>query len=266
MYFDFHLHSDFSEDSTSPMEDMIQKGIEQHLRGMCFTEHTDLDFPGDTFTFLTDLDAYEKRFLELKEKYQSRISLYLGLEVGLQPHLEKKIPALCASKNFDFLIGSTHVANRLDPYEAAFFEKRTETQAYQNYFEVLLENLQTYSCFDTCGHIDYVVRYGPSKNSNYFYKNHADTLDEILKTLIHNGIGMECNTAGFKYGLGQPHPCVEILKRYKELGGEILTLGSDAHAPCHIAYDFPKAAALLKTCGFKYYTIFKNRKPEFILL
>ena len=121
------------------------------------------------------------------------------------------------------------------------------------------KNLQTYSCFDTCGHIDYVVRYGPSKNVHYCYKNHADILDEILKTLIDKGIGLECNTAGFKYGLGQPHPSTEILKRYKELGGELLTLGSDAHAPCHIAYDFQKASDLLKACGFRYYTIFKEK-------
>ena len=106
----------------------------------------------------------------------------------LQPHLKKEIPALCTSKNFDFLIGSTHLADRMDPYEAVFFDNRTEKQAYQNYFEVLLKNLQTYSCFDTCGHIDYVVRYGPFKNTHYCYKNHADTLDEILKTLIHNAV------------------------------------------------------------------------------
>lgn len=266
MYYDFHLHSNFSEDSTSPMEDMIKEGIKQNLKGMCFTEHTDLDFPGNNFTFLADLDAYEKTFLQLKEKYRSQIKLYLGLEVGLQPHLKEEIPALCASRNFDFLIGSTHVADCLDPYDNAFFENRTETQAYQRYFEVLLKNLQTYSCFDTCGHIDYVVRYGPSKNVHYCYKNHADILDEILKTLIDKGIGLECNTAGFKYGLGQPHPSTEILKRYKELGGELLTLGSDAHAPCHIAYDFQKASDLLKACGFRYYTIFKERKSEFIPL
>ena len=235
MYYDFHLHSNFSEDSTSPMEDMIKEGIKQNLKGMCFTEHTDLDFPGNNFTFLADLDAYKKTFLQLKEKYRSQIKLYLGLEVGLQPHLKEEIPALCASRNFDFLIGSTHVADCLDPYDNAFFENRTETQAYQRYFEVLLKNLQTYSCFDTCGHIDYVVRYGPSKNVHYCYKNHADILDEILK-------------------------------RYKELGGELLTLGSDAHAPCHIAYDFQKASDLLKACGFRYYTIFKERKSEFIPL
>lgn len=266
MYFDFHIHSSFSEDSTSPMEDMIQTGIKQNLKGMCFTEHTDLDFPENNLAFLTNLDEYQKIFLELKEKYQSQIELFFGLEVGLQPHLKKEIPELCASKNFDFLIGSTHVVDRLDPYKATFFENRSETQAYQRYFEVLLKNIQTYSCFDVCGHIDYVVRYGPSKNACYSYKDYSDLLDEILKTLIQKEIGIECNTSGFKYGLGQPHPSCEILKRYKELGGEIITLGSDSHLPCHIAYDFDKASALLKSCGFRYYTIFKNRTPKFIAL
>ena len=111
MYYDFHLHSNFSEDSTSPMEDMIKEGIKQNLKGMCFTEHTDLDFPGNNFTFLADLDAYEKTFLQLKEKYRSQIKLYFGLEVGLQPHLKEEIRALCTSRNFDFLIGSSHVAD-----------------------------------------------------------------------------------------------------------------------------------------------------------
>ena len=92
---------------------------------------------------------------------------------------------------------------------------------------------------------------------------YREILDEILKVLIEKGIGLECNTAGFKYGLGHPNPTEEILLRYHELGGEILTLGSDGHAPKHLAYDFEKAGNLLKACGFRYYTIFKNRKPEF---
>ena len=116
------------------------------------------------------------------------------------------------------------------------------------------------------GHIDYVVRYGPDKNTYYSYADYADVIDEILKQLIHNGKGIEVNTAGFKYGLGHPNPCEDILKRYRELGGEILTLGADAHQPEHIAYDFQRLPKLLQTCGFSYYTVFKNRKAQFIAL
>lgn len=156
--------------------------------------------------------------------------------------------------------------DRLDPYNPEFYENRTQKEAYQRYFEVVLENLRTFSCFDTCGHIDYVVRYGPEKNKGYSYQTYADILDEILKTLIEKGIGLECNSAGFKYGLGHPNPTEDILLRYRELGGELLTLGSDGHAPEHMAYDFLKTGELLKACGFRYYTIFRKRKPEFIKL
>ena len=112
----------------------------------------------------------------------------------------------------------------------------------------------------------YVVRYGPTKNQNYSYQKHADIIDRILRTILESGKGIELNTSGFRSGLGQPNPCVDILKRYKELGGEIITVGSDAHKPEHVGADFDKACTILKDCGFQYYTIFEKRAPEFIRL
>ena len=266
MYCDFHLHSSFSTDSNAPMEKMVLQGIELGLPAMCFTEHMDLDFPSEEPEFLVDLPAYKSRFLELKEKYKDKIELYFGLELGLQPHLKEELPALSNSETFDFIIGSTHVVDHMDPYEKTFYQGRTEKESYRRYFEVLLENLKLFSCFDSCGHIDYVVRYGPNKNRDYTYEKYQDLLEEILKILVTKGISLECNTAGFKYGLGHPNPTEKILTRYRELGGELLTLGSDAHAPEHIAYDFSRAGQLLKACGFQYYTVFKNRKPVFLPL
>lgn len=266
MYCDFHLHSSFSTDSDAPMEKMVLQGIELGLPAMCFTEHMDLDFPSEEPEFLVDLPAYKSRFLELKEKYKDKIELYFGLELGLQPHLKEELPALSNSENFDFIIGSTHVVDHMDPYEKTFYQGRTEEESYRRYFEVLLENLKLFSCFDSCGHIDYAVRYGPNKNRDYTYEKYQDLLEEILKILVTKGISLECNTAGFKYGLGHPNPTEKILTRYRELGGELLTLGSDAHAPEHIAYDFSRAGQLLKACGFQYYTVFKNRKPVFLPL
>ena len=93
-----------------------------------------------------------------------------------------------------------------------------------------------------------------------------DILDECLRTLIFKGKGIELNTAGFKYGLGHPNPHETILRRYKELGGEILTVGSDAHKPEHLAWNFPQIPELLKNCGFSYITVFDQRKPSFLAL
>ena len=119
---------------------------------------------------------------------------------------------------------------------------------------------------DVYGHIDYVVRYGPNKNKFYTYGRYEEILEEILRTLISRNVGLEVNTGGFHYGLGHPNPCEEILTRYRQLGGEILTIGSDAHIPGNIAFDFHKLPDLLKSCGFTHYTVFQNRRPQFLPL
>ena len=152
------------------------------------------------------------------------------------------------------------------PYYPEFFEGRSEDEAHQEYFESILECVKETPYFDVYGHLDYVVRYGPTKNQNYSYQKHADIIDRILRTIVESGKGIELNTSGFRSGLGQPNPCVDILKRYKELGGEIITVGSDAHKPEHVGADFDKACTILKDCGFQYYTIFEKRAPEFIRL
>ena len=113
------------------------------------------------------------------------------------------------------------------------------------------------------GHIDYVVRYGPNQNRQYSYGRYKEILDEILRTLIRKNVGIELNTGGYHYGLGEPNPCVNIIRRYRELGGEIITIGADAHTPDKISYAFDKAADVLRECGFSYYAVFKNRRPVF---
>ena len=154
----------------------------------------------------------------------------------------------------------------IDPYYPEYYQGRSEDQAYREYFESILENLAVFDCFDVYGHIDYVVRYGPNRNQYYTYEKFADLLDEILRAIIQKGKGIEINTGGFKYGLGHPNPTEAVLKRYRELGGEIITIGADAHKPEHVAYDFQKVPDILQEAGFKYYTVFQGRKPIFYKL
>ena len=127
-------------------------------------------------------------------------------------------------------------------------------------------NIENNQNFDVLGHIDYVVRYGKYREKEYSYEKYAYWLDEILKKIISYGKGIELNTSGLKYGLPFAHPTLEVLKRYKKLGGEILTVGSDAHRPEHLAYDFHKVNDILGEAGFEYYTEFKERKPVFCKL
>lgn len=272
MLWDTHLHCNFSGDSGSTPESMAEAAIAKGLAGICFTDHLDYDYPPDPSLFLLDLAGYCQAIRRLQEQYAGRIQILHGIELGLQPHLAGKHAQLLREWDFDFVIGSSHTVHGIDPYYPAYYSNKTEDEAYLEYFESILENIRAFQnlpggcCFDVYGHLDYVVRYGPNKNAFYSYEKFRDVIDEILRLLIRSGKGIEVNTAGFKYGLGHPNPCEEILKRYRELGGEILTAGADGHQPEHVAYGFDGLKQLLLDCGFSYYTVFKGRKAEFIPL
>ena len=265
---DCHMHSSFSADSDTPMEVMIHRAVETGLQGITFTEHLDPDYPvtPDNLDFSLNIPAYKEKLAELSDIYKDKIQVRFGIELGLQMHLGEYFDSLLSQTPFDFVIGSSHLVHGYDPYYKEYFKGREESACYREYFESILENISAYDGFDVYGHIDYVVRYGPNKNREYSYGRYKDILDEILKKLISMGKGIELNTGGYHYGLGEPNPCTAVIRRYRELGGEIITIGADAHTPDKIACAFDKAASVLEACGFRYYTIFKDRKPEFISL
>lgn len=259
---DFHMHSSFSSDSETPLECMIESAVARGLSAICFTEHLDLDYPENCGTFSVDLERYRLELFRLRERYQGTITIRFGLEMGMQSHLGSRYARIAREYPFDFLIASQHLLDGQDPYYQAFWEKRDERASYRRYFESILENLKTMPEYDTLGHLDYIVRYGPTQNRFYSYEAYAEQIDAILRFLIAEGKCLEVNTAGFKYGLGHPNPEESVLRRYRELGGSLITVGSDAHRPEQIAYAFDKAETLLRELGFQSYTVFCRREPE----
>lgn len=277
MFWDTHMHTSFSTDSSTPPDVMVKEALHLGLDGICITDHLDYDYPCEPGTpstrqdgfsddFLLDTASYFPSMKALQTQYADSFNILIGIELGLQPHLGSRYRSVLHDFAFDFVIGSSHVVHGQDPYYPQYYEGKTEEEAYIEYFSSILENIDAFHDFDVYGHIDYVVRYGPNRNAAYSYAKYADILDAILQKLISLGKGIEVNTAGFKHGLGHPNPTEDIIKRYRELGGEIITVGSDAHKPEHIAYDFHKLPGILKEAGFSYYTVFKNRKPTFITL
>lgn len=266
MLWDTHMHTHFSGDCKATPESMIEAARNIGLGGLCFTDHLDLDYPKEPELFLMDLDKYASCMQSLSAKYADIFPVRTGIELGLQPHLASQLKNITTSYAFDFVIGSSHVAHGMDPYYPEFYTGKTEDEAYDEYFSSILENIAVFQDFDVYGHIDYVVRYGPNKNQFYSYEKFSDIIDEILKKLITLGKGIEINTGGFKAGLGHPNPTEDILRRYRELGGEIITIGADAHAPEYVGFAFDKVPNILKACGFQYFTVFKNRKPQFFPL
>lgn len=264
---DFHMHTDFSSDSKAPPRKMIEGAIEKGMKTICFTDHHDKDYPFypdmGMNAFLFDVDKYFQVLTPLREEYSNRIDIRIGVEIGLQPHLGDFYRKLAHKYPFDFVIGSVHIVNGRDPYYPEMFQERADKEVYKETFLATLENLETVEAFDVLGHIDYVVRYGEHMAEEYNYFKYAEILDAILRKVIALGKGIELNMSGFKYGLGFCHPHPDLIRRYKEMGGEIITVGGDAHKPEHIAYEFHKAGDILRSCGFKYYTEFKDRRPIF---
>lgn len=264
---DFHLHTAHSEDSETPMEQQIEAGIRAGLKYMCFTEHMDRDFPGSDGgkkLFEVDTDKYREHCMECREKYLDRMDVRFGIEYGCQSHLRQHNIDYVNQYPFDFVIASQHLVNGIDVYYPEYFEGMSEHEAYLKYFEATLESICVFDGFDVFGHIDYIVRYGPNRNRDYRYADYRDVLDEILKQLIMRDKGIELNTGGFRKLGDEANPGREILKRYREFGGEIITVGSDAHKPEDVAGDFDRAEALLKETGYEHYCIFKDRKPVFL--
>lgn len=270
---DMHMHTWFSTDSEACPRDMADEAVRKGLKTICFTDHFDKDDLEWGEEGIFDVDAYFVEMQKLQEEYAGKLNIRIGIELGLRTYLKDYYEELTKKYPFDFVIGSVHnvpykkdaEGNILytDPAAEKLFTDRTDKEAYRLMMETTLENVRTSDCFQTLGHLDYVVRYGKSREKEYSYTDYADIIDEILKLLIEKEKGLEMNSAGLKYGLPFAHPHPDVLKRYRELGGEIITIGADAHKPEHIAYDFAKAEEILKSCGFKYYTEFFEQKPVF---
>ncbi|WP_049728084.1 histidinol-phosphatase HisJ family protein [Dorea sp. D27] len=260
---DVHMHTSFSHDSKAAPEEMILGAIDKGLEMICFTDHFDKDEMEWGEESIFDPEEYFKVLRPLQEKYEGRIDIRIGVELGLRPYLGDYYRELTASYPFDFVIGSVHCVDAADPATGKLFEGRTDEEAYRIAFEEILKDIRSCKDYDVLGHLDYVVRYGAGREKAYVYHAFADIIDEILRTLIAGGKGLELNTAGLKYGLPFAHPHPDVLRRYRELGGEMVTVGADGHCPQHIAYDFQKAGDILKSCGFTYYTEFSGRKPVF---
>lgn len=266
-YSDFHVHTAYSTDGTSTMQEMIEGAIQKGLRSICFTDHYDYDHhyekPED---FLFDYVSAFSTFQFFKEKYQADITLLFGAELGLLPHLGNYYASFAKSLPFDYLIGSSHVVNDLDPYYDTFWSGRSVLESMHTYLQEECTCAKEVRDFDCYGHLDYAFRYHKQCASIFSYQEFSDELDVLLKELIESGRGIELNTGGYSYSPNEPNPHRSILKRYNDLGGEIITLGSDAHHTSQLGREFQKATDLLTTCGFTYYTIFKERKPSFLPL
>lgn len=264
--YDFHIHSHFSTDSTSPMHIYAGKAIELGLKGICFTDHVDPDYASSEISFDFSYDDYMNELIGIRASFCDELEIFSGMELGMQPHNLTDNTAVLKDKSFDFVIGSIHCVNRKDMYDGSFIEGRTINEGILNYFKDMLYCIDNFNDYDVLGHLDGVRRYIGNNEDKFSYNLYKGLIHDVLCKLINSYKGIEINTAGPRYGLSSIHPLPEILKLYRFLGGEIITIGSDSHSPDTLGYGHESALKLLSELGFRYYTIYKDRKPIFIKL
>lgn len=267
---DQHMHTDFSYDSSAPMEEMIGAAVEKGLKHVAITEHNDFNYPvSEQFPkgcWDLNVDSYLYDLLTMREKFAGKATIGFGIEVGLQESILKENSSLTDSQNFDFVIGSVHLVNGVDTYDEKFYRGRTPSEAINEYFDSVLANINKFKNFDVLGHLDYLTRTLPGHEADYKPSDYKDKIDEILKVLVENNKGLELNTQTLGKGFKYPNPWPEVLKRFNELGGEIITIGSDAHKPEAIGAGFDVAEEILKDTGFRYYCVYHYRMPAFVRL
>lgn len=260
MIADFHIHTRFSGDSEANVDKVIQSAIDKGMKYMAITDHNDFEFENGMFEL--DTESYFDYMTKKKSEYKNDINISVGIECGLEPKFCDRINKLVSSYDFDFVIGSSHVINGRDPYYKEYFENRSVHDAMVEYLLSISENIDMFDNFDVYGHLDYMMRYAPinPEEKRYDYDEYAEYFDSILTKLIKKGKGIEINTSPLKSGLYDTNPNLQVVKRYAELGGKIITVGSDAHKPEHIGHSFDIAEKMLNNSGFAYFNVFDNRK------
>lgn len=262
MYYDYHIHSHFSSDCESDMKDVIEMAIELKLKEICFTDHIDYDYCDSSIRFDFNLDEYTDYIELMRKKYGDYIKILKGVEIGIQPHIVEKCDKLVKNNGFDFVIASMHTCNRQDLYSGAFYLNKTPKEAYLKYFEELLYCIKNFRNFNVVGHLNILARYN-DEVAKESLTDYFDILEVIFKALIERNKGIEINTSSLRYS-NTLLLSADILKFYHDLGGKIITLGSDTHVPNTLSYKFDYIYDILREIGFEYITTFEEMKPKFV--
>lgn len=260
-YMDQHVHTEFSPDASSDLLGLIKRAKQLGLKRFVVTDHYEVDSNDFDNDEIIDFDSFLLRFDALKLEHPE-LDLRLGVELGYQEHNQQQMSDITKQYPFDFVIASIHDGDRKSFYKGDFFLNKTQDEAYHHYFQLMLDMVNNFTDYDVVGHLDYIMRYGDPAINTLQYSHHKDIINEILKVIIRNGKGIEVNTSGMTYyDLGYFHPQREILEAYYNLGGTIITVGSDAHQNERLYEHVEDVIQQLADIGFTSITEFVNRKP-----
>lgn len=267
MLVDYHCHTNFSADSDAPMSEQCEAAINKGVVQIAFTEHEDYN-PGDMTSFYFKHDAYMAELSRCREQYGSRLAIRAAIEVSEPHEYAEAAGAVLSRHDWDFVLGSLHwIQPGINTYLEDFMTYAGDwRQSFRNYFTQLIA-LASAGDFDILSHIDYPSRYNQHIHAGaYNITEYEEIIREVLRHIIARGKGIEINTSPWRKGLSDPNPPAIVVKWYREMGGEVLTLGSDAHAPKDVGAGIERAKAIAMDAGFTRMATFSQRKPAFFKL
>lgn len=273
MLVDYHIHTNYSDDCEYPMEEVVRDAVSMGITELCFTDHVDYGVKTDWDSgervvykagmarLNVDYKRYYKEVLELRIKYADKIKLKLGMEFGVQMYTLEKYEKLFAGYPFDFIILSLHQVENKEIWCKEFQEGRSWKEYNECYYREMLALVQNYKNYSVLGHIDFITRY--DDNGKYPFEKVKPIIEEILKVVIEDGKGIEINTSCYRYGLNDLTPGREILCLYRQLGGRIITIGSDSHKREDLGNYIEETKQELRKLGFKEYCTYEKMQPIF---
>ena len=272
---DFHLHTKFSDDSILEIDDLVDAAIEKNIKILCITDHVEPEeFEENRLSKELKLktESYFKEIAELRQKWESRsssreVKILTGVELGLSPETLDIGKKYIKANSFDFVLGSLHAVNGREVNDRSLYELRDEKEVLRIYLEELYRCIKKFDEFDSLAHIDLIRRYikrYKGKNEIFYCFNPDPELnylvDDILRIIRDKGKGLEVNSSGYRYGLLTPMPSFEVIKRFRGLGGEIITIGSDAHSTNQVGEKLQNVREIILEAGFKYVFKYEKRK------
>jgi histidinol-phosphatase (PHP family) len=255
---DYHMHSDFSCDCKYSMAEMCRAAVEKGIPEIGFTEHYDLH-PGESCPDWFRPDPWWAELERCRAEFAGRLTIRAGIEIG-EPHIYGDAArAMIARGPFDYVLGSLHWVGRESIFDIGYFESRPADEAFRLYFDEL-ERMTRAGGFDSLSHFDVPVRTAFPVYGEYDPRRYEDAIRPVLRNCIEHGIALDLNTAALRRKANVLTPGPDILRWYVEMGGERITLGSDAHRPEHIGSYLEVALEAARAAGLKYVTQFEGRQ------
>lgn len=273
---DCHSHTHNSPDGDGSVLSMCRRAMELGLKAYAVTDHCEVNrfYSSDTYTatpkeydtydFGIDFEKSMEENTKVKNKLGEKLNFICGIELGQATFDMELADKIVSDPRLDFILGSVHQIPDAEDFAFIDYNTADATVLLERYFDEMIK-LCRWGKFDVLSHLTYALRYMEGeKGLRIDMTPYQEKIRTIFTLLIQSGKGIEINTSGFRQKYGKPLPTLDYIKLFRELGGEVLSVGSDSHFVTDLGKNIRDGAEMAKEAGFKYLCYFKERKPRFI--